>query len=83
MARLRQTPIDVANLLEGLSESRLDQQPEDGGWSIRNILSHMRDAQGVLSFRLDLFLKQEHPILEPKAVFAWATERRESPSLGA
>lgn len=73
MERLRQTPLEVEKLLEGLSEADMKQQPKDGGWAIRNVLSHLRDAQGVLSFRVDLFLKEKHPTLESKAVFSWAT----------
>jgi len=79
LERLRQTPIEVEKLLKGLSESEMKRQPKDGGWAIRNILSHLRDAQGVLSFRLDLFLKEEHPILESKAVFKWATKEDDRP----
>jgi len=43
------------------------QPPPDGGWTIRNVVAHLRDAQGVLDYRLDLFLKEAHPILEAKA----------------
>ena len=56
--RLRQTPLDVATLLEGLSEVQLNQAPAGGGWAIRNVLTHLRDAQDVLAFRLDLFLQE-------------------------
>lgn len=76
---LRQTPLEAAALLDGLSEDELTRQPQDGGWAIRNVVSHLRDAQGVLSFRLDLFLQEEHPILESKAVFEWATHEDERP----
>lgn len=79
LERLHQTPLDVAALLEGLSEKALRQLPEDGGWAIRNIVSHLRDAQGVLSFRLILLLEQENPLLESKAVFEWATQEEEHP----
>jgi hypothetical protein len=79
LAKLRQTPLDVAALLNGLSEQAMTQQPEDSGWAIRNILSHLRDAQGVLDFRLDLFASEEHPVLESKAVFKWATQEEEKP----
>jgi hypothetical protein len=51
LERLRQTPLDVAAFLEGLPEEAMSQRPADGGWAIRNIVSHLRDAQGVLSFR--------------------------------
>jgi uncharacterized damage-inducible protein DinB len=76
---LHQTPLDVAALLAGLSEEALSQPPADGGWAIRNIVSHLRDAEGVLSFRLSLLLEQEHPLLESKAVFEWATKEEEHP----
>ena len=79
LERLHQTPLDVAALLEGLSEKVLSQPPEDGGWAIRNTVSHLRDAQGVLSFRLNLLLEQENPSLESKAVFEWATKEEEHP----
>lgn len=79
LAKLRQTPLEVAALLEGLSERDMTRQPQDAGWTIRHILAHLRDAQGVLEFRLDLFLKEEHPVLESKAVFEWATREAERP----
>ncbi|MFZ1474674.1 MAG: DinB family protein [Anaerolineae bacterium] len=77
--RLRQTPLDVATLLEGLTEAQLNQAPAGGGWAIRNVLTHLRDAQDVLAFRLDLFLQEEHPLLEAKAVWTWAANEGERP----
>lgn len=79
LVKLRQTPQDVAALLDGLSEQAINQQPQDGGWAIRNIVTHMRDAQGVLDYRLELFSKEEHPILEAKAVWIWAKNEAERP----
>lgn len=79
LARLRQTPGEVAKLLDGLSEAQLNQAPADGGWAIRNVLTHLRDAQDVLAFRLDLFLREEHPVLESKAVWTWAANEHEHP----
>jgi uncharacterized damage-inducible protein DinB len=76
---LRQTPLEVATLLDGLSEENLNRSPEDGGWSVRNILSHMRDAQGVLYYRMNLMLEQDNPILESKAVFEWARREEDRP----
>jgi len=79
MQRLRRTPIEVEKLLDGLTEAEMNRPPDDGGWAIRNTLSHLRDAQGVLSFRLELFLTQKHPMLESKAVFSWATNEDDRP----
>ena len=79
LAKLRQTPLDVATLLDGLSEEAMIREPQDGGWAIRNIVTHMRDAQGVLDYRLDLFAQEDHPVLESKAVWTWAKNEEESP----
>ncbi len=79
LARLRRTPGEVAALLEGLSEAQMNQAPSGGGWTIRNVLTHLRDAQDGLAFRLDLFLAQEHPMLEAKAVWTWAANEQERP----
>jgi len=79
LENLSQTPLEVAVLLDELSEQALAHPPKDGGWAIRNIVTHLRYAQGVLDFRLDLFAKEEHPLLESKAVFQWATKEEEHP----
>lgn len=79
LAHLRQTPLEVAALIEGLSEYALTRSPADGGWAIRNVISHLRDAQGVLAFRIDLFLKEENPVLEMKQVWTWAKDESERP----
>lgn len=80
--RLRQTPLVVEKLIAGLSDEAMNQPASDGGWAIRNALSHLRDAQGVLDFRVDLFIKEAHPIFESKAVFAWARNETERPPSG-
>ena len=79
MERLRQTPLEVAALIEGLSEEVLTRPAPDGGWAIRNVISHLRDAQGVLDFRIDLFLKEKNPVLEMKQVWTWAKDESERP----
>lgn len=78
--RLRQTPKDVAALVEELPEDILIRQPGPDSWSIRHVVSHLRDAQGVLSARLKLMLEQNNPSLTSQAVFEWAT-RDETRSL--
>lgn len=76
---LRQTPVKVSALLEGLPEAGLSQPADDGGWAIRNTVTHLRDAQDVLAYRLDLFMNEEHPVLASKAVWSWATDEPEHP----
>jgi hypothetical protein len=50
--------------------------PENGGWNIRNAVSHLRDAQGVMEFRIQLMIEQDNPRLESKAVFEWAADEK-------
>jgi len=79
LERLRQTPGEVASLLDGLSQDTLTQEPAGGGWSIRQVVSHLRDAQGVLSTRLDLILEDDDPLLTSQAVFQWAARDETRP----
>ena len=60
LEQLRKTPLEVAALIEGLNEEAMTRPADDGGWAIRNVVSHLRDAQGVLDFRIDLFLKWKY-----------------------
>jgi rubrerythrin len=79
LAYLRQTPEQVAALLEGLPDAVLDRQPADGGWAIRHVIAHLRDAQLLVDYRIQLMLAEENPSLEAKAVFEWATQAGERP----
>lgn len=79
LEQLRKTPLEVAALIEGLSEEALNRPADDGGWAIRNTIIHLRDAQGVLDFRIDLFLKEKNPVLEMKQVWTWAKDESERP----
>ncbi len=79
LEQLRRTPEQVEAMLAGLDERAMNTPPAQGEWAIRNTVSHLRDAQGVLSFRLGLLLEQDNPVLESKAVFQWATDESERP----
>ena len=79
LERLKQTPRDTAALIEDLPEALLGREPESGGWSMRQIVTHMKDAEGVLNFRLNLMLEQDHPVLKSTAVFEWAGQEADRP----
>lgn len=78
LEHLNNTPQEVARHLEGMPDEAFNRQPSDGGWSIYQILLHLRDAQYLLNFRLGLMLEQEQPTLESQAVFEWATQEAAS-----
>ena len=77
--QLRATPELVADLLAGLPEDHLSRPAADGGWSMRQIISHLRDAEGVLRFRLQRMVEHDNPTLESQAVFAWAASEENRP----
>lgn len=79
LSRLRETPRLIAALAQDLSESALAQSPPDGSWSMRQVLIHLRDAQGVLDFRSALILAEDDPVLESQAVFEWAAREQADP----
>jgi uncharacterized damage-inducible protein DinB len=83
LATLRRTPDEVAALLAGLPEAAMVQSPQDGGWAIRNVVTHLCDAQQVFAYRVDLFLAEDHPLLEMKAVWTWAAREEERPPTAA
>ncbi len=79
LAALRRTPKQVAVFLEGLEEAKLTRPAPDGGWSMRHVLAHLRDAQDVLNSRLLRMVEEENPTLESLAVFEWATSEKDRP----
>ena len=79
LVQLRRTPESVALLLAGLTEQHLSKPAPDYGWSMRQLVSHLRDAEGVLQFRVRLMIEQDNPVLESLAVFAWAASEENRP----
>jgi hypothetical protein len=77
--RLRQTSQQVSALIGDVPESTLGAEPVPGEWSVRNAVTHLRDAQGVLAGRLELMLAQSNPALTPLAVFDWAQNEANQP----
>lgn len=79
LALLHATPRKVASLLEFSSGSPVEEEKPGSGWSLRQAISHLNDAQGVLAYRVNLILDQDNPVLESKAVFEWANNETEKP----
>jgi len=74
LERMRKTPVEIKEFLGDLSVEQCDFKLSEHEWSIYQIISHIRDAQGVLDSRLTLLLEEEDPSLESKAVFEWVSE---------
>lgn len=70
----------VKKLVDGLQEVDLAREVADDEWSARDVLTHLRDAQGVLDFRVNLLLENENPTIESVAVFEWSTDDSARPA---
>jgi hypothetical protein len=77
---LESTPLEVRQLIEGISEVDLSREIVEGEWTLKDLLTHLRDAQGVLDFRINLLVEKDNPIIESKAVFKWATDDSARPA---
>jgi hypothetical protein len=71
LQHLRATPLQLDALLDELSEADMARTPEDGSWSIRQAVTHIRDADAVLNTRIKLITEQDNPSLAFAAVFEW------------
>ena len=59
---------------DGLTEAQMTATPAPGEWSIRETVSHLVMAQGVLVARTELLLTQEHPSLASQAVWTFKAD---------
>jgi uncharacterized damage-inducible protein DinB len=75
LAALASAPDDLQVLTEGLRDQQLALPPDDGGWSVQQVLWHLLVAQRLLAHRVARMLAEDHPTLESLA--AWAVEGKE------
>jgi len=71
---LRTMPRSAADAVKGLSDATLRFRPQDGGWSIKEIVGHLRDAAEVYHKRLYMMSTQTDPVLEPYDPDAFARD---------
>ena len=53
--------------------------PPDGGWSIRQVVTHLRDADSVLNTRVKLITQEDNPNLAFAAVSSWTVDAAAKP----
>ncbi len=75
---LEKTPSLYEDLIRNIDNDMLEMNPPDSGWSMHQVLNHVKDAEGVLNMRVNLLLDEDNPTLEFKAVFEW-TDLGEAP----
>ncbi len=69
---IAQSPGRLAQLLSSVGAERAGVSPAPGKWSVRDILSHLADAEVVFAFRLRQALAQDHHVIQPFDQDLWA-----------
>jgi hypothetical protein len=54
----------VHDALAGATDRDLDRQPVDGGWTARQVIHHLADAETMSSVRLRRLLGEDEPLIE-------------------
>ena len=63
IAELRSRPRELAAMLQGLDEATLTRPAPNGGWSIKQLVGHLRDAAAMYLERTELMLHQDNPTM--------------------
>ena len=76
LARLAQTPDEVAALLDDKDDRALSRRPDPRSWSPKEILCHLRDVEELFLIRFQTILAAEEPLIltfgaTPEALAAW------------
>jgi uncharacterized damage-inducible protein DinB len=66
------TPARLREFLDSMGESRANQSPAPGKWSVREILCHLADCEIVFAFRLRQTLAEPHHVIQPFDQDLWA-----------
>lgn len=80
LEKLIEAPTRLSSHLKGLDEEFLAKPPGEGRWSIRQFMTHIRDAEGVFNGRVKQFTIEQNPVLTSQAVWEWATSDEARPS---
>jgi uncharacterized damage-inducible protein DinB len=69
---ISETPRRLTQLVETIGPARLEVSPAPGKWSVRDIVSHLADAEIAFSFRLKQTLAEDHHVIQPFDQDLWA-----------
>ena len=72
MTLLAEAPTALANAVASLSETDARRQPDEGEWSVLQILRHLSDCEMVYGYRMRLIVADERPAIPGFDQEAWA-----------
>jgi hypothetical protein len=74
--RMRQTPGDIARLIERQPADVVGRRPAEGAWSATEIVCHLRDVEEFYLGRVEYILINDEPALVVLDPDRWAEERQ-------
>jgi uncharacterized damage-inducible protein DinB len=72
IAEMSETPGRLRAAVNGLSETQLDTAYRPGGWTVRQVVHHLADAQMNWYIRTKLALTEDEPTIKPYDEARWA-----------
>lgn len=86
IARIRDLPDALDNLVQDLEDAQLDTPYRDGGWTVRQVVHHLADSHLNAYARMKWILTEDRPTLKTYEQDDWArlpdyTELSIEPSL--
>src|SRR3984885_11142254 len=72
LAQLAEAPANLRAAVAGLSDSQLDTPYRPGGWTVRQVVHHLADAQVNWYIRTKLAVTEYEPITKTYAAQLWA-----------
>ena len=72
IATLVAFPQRLADAVKGLTNDQLDQSYREGGWTIRQLVHHIADANGHFNFRFRYAMTEENPAIKAFDENKWA-----------
>lgn len=72
LAQLAEAPAKLRAAVDGLSDARLDTPYREGGWTVRQVVHHLADAQMNWYIRPKLAVTEDVPVTKTYAEQLWA-----------
>lgn len=72
LSQLAGVPSCLRNAVADLSESQLDTPYRSGGWTLRQVVHHLADAQLNWYLRTKLAITEDQPLVKPYDEAQWA-----------
>ena len=68
---IRRTPAALRAAVAGLSDTQLDTQYREGGWTVRQVVHHVPESHANAWVRFKLALTEDAPTIKPYNEDAW------------